>query len=145
MRKQLEDFLINITDFYPISSNKNYNNVIAQSVDYLMEFCCGKEIDFKKARNYIFDNYKFKGFPDLALLKESLLNSEVIKFKHCEDEGGLVVVTLPTGKIFTFEISAFGKSLDDIKKQVVSNYGNVQIRTYPKGTVMIGTTIIQPE
>lgn len=145
MRKQLEDFLINITDFYPISSNKNFDNVIAQSLDYLLQFCCGKEIDFKKARNYVFENYKFKGFPDLAILKESLLNAEIIKQKYCKDEGGLVVVTFPTGKIFTFEISPLGKPLEEIKKQVIAKYGNVQIKTYPKGTVMIGNTIVLPD
>ena len=145
MRKQLEDFLINITDFYPISSNKNFDNVIAQSLDYLLQFCCGKEIDFKKARNYVFENYKSKGFPDLALLKESIICSEIKKTKTCEDEGCLVVLRTGGNHIYGFKVSTTGRSLEDIKKDATARFGNVKVETYPKGSVLIGDKVFLPD
>lgn len=145
MRKQLEDFLISITDFYPIASSKNFDNVIAQSLDYLLQFCYNKEIDFKKARDYIFEHYKFKGYPDMPLLKESILSSEIKKIDTCKNEGCLVVIRTGGNHIYAFEISATGRSLEDIKKDATARFGNVKVETYPKGSVLIGDKVILPD
>lgn len=61
-----------------------------------------------------------------------------------DDTGCLVVVTLPNGTMYPFEITSFGDSLETIKKTIVSKYGNVQIRIYPKGSVLIGKKVILP-
>lgn len=144
MRKQLEDFLINLTDFYPITSTKSYDNVIAQAVDYLMEFCYNKQIDFKKARNFVFENYKFKSFPDMALLKDAIQDSVIrIPYQGGTDDGCVVIITLPNGKMYDFEVCGFGNDIEALKSSIRSKHGNCQISTYPKGTVLIGNEIFR--
>ena len=142
MRKQLEDFLIDLTDFYPIPSSKSFDKVIALSIDYLLQFCLNKEIDFKKALNSIFDKYKFKSFPELSVIKESLLESEVKHYGYCKDEGVLVVIEIPGIATYNFEISPMGRDLDTVKKEIISKYGNAKVSIYPKGTVMVGQQIM---
>ena len=144
MRKQLEDFLMDIAEFYPIPTTKSYDKVISLSVDYLIEYCEGKYFDFKKARHALFEKYKFKGFPDLATIKECLREGEIQLEEHCKDEGGLAVVTIPNYGTYTFIISPAGRSVDEIKKQISFKYGNdYTMKIYPQGTVMIGDKIFE--
>lgn len=143
MRKQLEDFLIDLTEFYPIPNTKNFDKIISQSVDYLLQFCINKEFDFKKVRNAIFDRYKFKGFPDLALIKECLREGEVYKYKNCKDEGCLVVLRLPQGRIYSFEVATFGRSLEELKKDAATKFGNAKVEIYPCGSKLIGNRVMR--
>ena len=65
--------------------------------------------------------------------------------EYCENEiGRLVIATLPDGRMYSFEITTFGETLENIKKKMVHKYGNVQIKTYPKGTVLIGNKVFMP-
>ena len=144
MRKQLEDFLIDLTEFYPISDKRDFNKIISQSVDYLLQFCINKEIDFKKVRNIIFDTYKFKGFPDLPLIRDCLKAGEIQKYTNCKDEGCLVVIRAEK-HIYSFEIAPLGRSLEDIKKNASAMFENAKIEIYPKGSVLIGDTVVTPD
>lgn len=65
--------------------------------------------------------------------------------EYCENEvGRLVVATLPDGRLYSFEITKFGDTFEEIKKKMVHKYGNVQIKTYPKGSVLIGEKVFMP-
>lgn len=142
MRKQLEDFLIDLSEIYPISDSRNFDKIIGQYCDYLLQFCINKEIDFKKVRNAIFDQYKFKGYPDMPLIKDCLKVGEIKKFTTCKDEGCLVVMRLPEGGVYSFEITADAQhDLEYYKQDAAKRFGNVKVEIYPKGSVLIGTTV----
>lgn len=137
MRKQLEDFLIDVSEIYPISSKLNYESVIEQYTDYLLEFCINKQIDFKKAKHYIFENNQYRSFPDMRTFKESLFVAEITQYQQCKDEGALLVITLPSGYQYHFTVSARGKKLDKIKQECKRRYGECTYQFYPKGTVIL--------
>lgn len=137
MRKQLEDFLIDISEIYPISAKLNYEKVIEQYADYLLEFCINKQIDYKKAKHHIFDNYHYRNFPDMQTFKESLFVAEVTQYQQCKNEGALLVVTLPNGYQYRFTVSAIGNNQETIKKDVEKRFGNCNWQLYSKGTVII--------
>lgn len=145
MRKQLEDFLIDLSEIFPIASTKSFDKVIGMSVEYLLEFCAGKEFDFKKARHLIFDRYKFKNFPELSIVKDCILESEIKKYEHCENEGKLVVIKIPERNIiYSFEVNSSGRDIREIKNTIGKNLGKYEIEIYPKGTVLIGDKVFTP-
>lgn len=145
MRKDLENFLIDLSEIFPIEKNKNIEKVINEYTDYLLQFCLNKQIDFKKVKFAIYDKNKFNKFPDLTTLKECLQVGEITQYQQCKHEGALLVVTLPNGYKYEFTVSAIGKSIKEMKKSLKRRYGDCTIQFHPKGTVIIGDKIFQPE
>lgn len=145
MRKQLEDFLIDLAEIYPLERTKNFDKVIGHYTDYLLQFCIGKEIDFKKVKFAIFDRNKTNKFPDLYTIRECLFLGEVTQYQQCKNEGDLLVVTLPNGYQYEFTVSAIGKSIKEIQSSIKRRYNNCTFQFYPKGTVIIGDKIFVPE
>lgn len=143
MRKQLEDFLIDLSEVYPISESRNFDKIIGQYCDYLLQFCINKEIDFKKVRNKIFDTYKFKGFPDMPLIRDCLKAGEISKYINCKDEGCLVVIRAENN-IYSIEVAPFGRPIEDIKADAGKRFSNSKVEIYPRGSVLIGDKVITP-
>lgn len=143
MREQLENFLMDLSDIYPIPDTRNFDKIIGQYCDYLIQFCTNKQIDFTKVKNTIFDQYKFKGFPDMPFIKECLKTGEIQRYIASKDEGCLVVIRAEN-HIYAFEVAACGKNIEDIKKDASARFENSKIEIYPKGSVLIGEKVITP-
>ena len=144
MKQKISEFLFDISQTFPVRSGLNAEKVLEDTRTYLIGKCYKKEFDFDRAKSLLFDDYKQKTFPLPKEILAYLMQSEVKNYTRSEDEGCLVVATLPNGVMYSFEIAPFGRSAEEIKKQMVSNYGNVQIKTYPKGSVLIGKEVITP-
>lgn len=144
---KLFEFLRDLETFYPLNeSEEKVNKRLSSYVDILEGEIVksGKTYDYAKVLKHIQMNYRYKQFPSLPDILDFIKVGEVNEVIHGEDEGCLVVVTLPNGTIYPFEITTFGKSLDEVKKAIVAKHGNVQIKTYPKGSVLIGKEVITP-
>mgnify|MGYP007037000917 CR=1 FL=1 len=144
MRKQLENFLIDISEIYPIPTKLHYEKVIEQYTDYLHEFCFNKQIDFKKAKHYIYEHYQYRNYPDMQTIKDSLYTAEVTQYQQCVDEGALLVVTLPSGYKYRFTVSALGRKKETIEKDILRRFGECKYQFYPKGTIISGETVFTP-
>jgi hypothetical protein len=61
------------------------------------------------------------------------------------NEGALVVITLPNGVRYDFTVSGIGRPIENIKEEIKNKYGKYpEIKTYPKGTVIIGDKVFTP-
>ena len=144
MRKQLENFLIDLTEIYPLNTSKNFEKVIEEYTDYLLQFCENKEINFKRVKFAVFEKNKFKKYPDFSMLKECLAIGEMTQYQKCKNEGELLVITLPDGRKYQFIVSAVGKNIQDIKSSVKRRFGDCKYDFYPKGTVINGEKVFIP-
>lgn len=140
----LFEFLRNLEAFYPLNESEDkVNKRLSSYVDILEGEIVksGKKYNYDKVLKYIQMNYRYKQFPSLPDILEFMVQGEVKEIAECKDEGCLVVVTMPNGVKYPFEVAPFGKSVEEIKKHVISNYGNVEVRIYPKGTLLIGNEV----
>lgn len=141
MKQKLGEFLYELSQTYPMRGG-NPDVVLEDTRTYLVGYLYNKDIDFVQAKKLIFDNYESKTFPTPKVILGYLNQCEIKKYEHCADEGGLVVMTLPNGAMYSFIISGFGRSIESIKKKVIDKYGNVDIQIYPKGSILIGKTVV---
>lgn len=103
------------------------------------------EYDWKKVLQTIQRTYTYSKFPPLADIIKVLPECKIFKpYQECENEGGLVVITLPNGVKYDFIISGIGKPFETIKQEITEKYGNCDIQKYPKGTVIIGNQVFTP-
>lgn len=137
----ISEFLYDISQTYPVSRGVNAEKVLEDARTYLVGKLYKKVIDFDRAKTLIFDNYDKKTFPEPKVLLGYLNQCELKNYTTTGDDGSLVVMTLPNGVMYSFEIAPFGKSPEDLKKEITYKYGNVQVRTYPKGSVLIGKEV----
>lgn len=144
IRDELQDFLLDLSDFYPIEA-KRKDNVISQAVEFLLQYCLDHKIDWKKAKNEVFEAYTYKSFPDLALLRDSIKNSYIYETNIAKDEGGLMLVILPDGYIYEFVITNFGQNIEALKKRVYDRYGNCRVKIFPAGSTLIGKKVFLPD
>ena len=143
----LLDFLRELEGFYPLNeSEEKINKRLSSYVSILEKEITkrNKKYDFEKVLRNIQMSYKYKSFPSLPDILEFLNIGELKNVQHVQGEGSLAVITLPNGAIYPFEIAPFGNEIEEIKKRISRVYGNYQLRTYPKGSVMIGTEIVTP-
>lgn len=131
-------FLFDISQTYPVLRGVNAEKVLEDARTYLVGKLYKKEIDFDRAKRLIFDNYDKRTFPEPKVLYGFLSQCELKNYHTTADDGSLVVITLPNKAIYSFEVTSFGRNLEDIKKEIIHKYGNVQVKTYPKGSVLIG-------
>lgn len=143
MKQKVSEFLFDIAQTYPVRGG-NPDVVLEDTRTYLVGYLYNKDIDFVQAKKLIFDNYDSKTFPTPKVILSYLNQCEIKKYEHCEDEGGLVVITLPNGITYDFTVSGIGRPLDDITNEIHEKYGKCDIKTYPKGTVRIGNTFVLP-
>jgi len=137
------EFLIDLSQTYPVTRGVNAEKVIEDARTYLVGKLYKKEIDFQKAKTLIFDNYDKHIFPEPKLLYHYLAQCEVKNYSESEGEGNLVVMTLPSGRKYTFTICGIGNSIYSIKESVKEKYGEyLKVEIYPAGAVMVGNEII---
>ena len=137
-------FLADISQTYPVTRGVDEEKVIENARVYLVGKFYNKEIDFQKAKNLIFDNYDKRTFPEPKVLYGYLSQCEVKNYHSTADDGNLVVITLPNNMMYAFEITSFGHTIDEIKSSIIKKYGNVQVKIYPKGSVLIGRKVFTP-
>lgn len=102
-----------------------------------------KKYDYEKLMRIVGREWKNKYLPSTAWLVE--------KREQCKpensipaNEGELVVMRLPNGRIYSFTVTGFGRTLNDIRSKCSSIYGGCKVEIYPKGSVLVGTTVIEP-
>ena len=137
-------FLADISQTYPVTRGVDEEKAIENARVYLVGKLYKKEIDFEKAKTLLFDNYDKRIFPEPKVLYGYLSQCEVKNYHTTADDGSLVVMTLPNGRIYSFELTSFGHTIEEIKGALIKKYGNVQVRTYPKGSVLIGRDVVTP-
>jgi hypothetical protein len=143
----LFEFLRKLEAFYPLNeSQEKVDNRLSSYVDILEGEIVkrGKKYDYSKVLKHIQMNYRYKTFPSLPDLLDFLNIGEVRESINCKDEGCLVVIRLPESKVYAFEVAPFCRDLEDLKKDAASRFGNSKIEIYPKGSVLIGDTVITP-
>lgn len=145
---QIWEFVRELAFFFPLSGNDEHKNRIFDSyVENLEGICISNkcEYDWKKVLQTIQRTYTYQKFPPLADIIKVLPECKIFKpYQECTNEGALVVITLPNGVRYDFTISAIGRSLDSIKGEIKDKYGDCEIKTYPKGTVIIGDKVFTP-
>ena len=76
-----------------------------------------------------------------AMIKTNTL--KIYNYQASSDEGCLVTIQTPKA-LYAFEMCGFGKDIEEVKKEIAKNYGNSQIRTYSRGSVLIGREVFTP-
>lgn len=144
MKQKMGDFLMDISQTYPVLKGVNAEKVIEDTRTYLIGKFYNKEIDFDKAKTLLFDEYEKRIFPEPKTLYHYLSQCVINHYFVPEDNGCLVVMKLPQGRIYSFEVTSFGIPLEEIKKDAARRFGNAQISIYPKGSVLIDEEVITP-
>lgn len=146
VREELTNFLIDLSDFYQIPAGRK-ESIISQSVDFLLQFCLDKRINFAKVKNAVFNEYTYKTFPDLAFLRDCLKRGEIV-YENVKDEGSLILVRLPDGYVYSFEVHNNGRSFKEIENQLRERFkdiGEIKIKHFPKGTDYVNGKIYLPD
>lgn len=142
---QIWEFVRELAFFYPLSGTDEHKNKIFDSyVENLEGIAITNkcEYDWKKALQTIQRTYTYSKFPPLADIIKVLPQCKIIKpYQECRGEGSLIVITLPTGLMQSFTVSGVGKSIDSFKEDIKQRYGTCDIKTYPKGSVLIGKEV----
>lgn len=148
LKDDLGVFLVEVSKIYPIDSKQDYDSVIKQTLEYLFDYCKGKEIDLSQAKKYVFDNYSYKYFPEPAFLKEALTKN----VKHIEKEPEqqrLMLLILPDGYIYQYTVDdcVSDFQINDFRLKMIEKHGDrTQVNIYPKGSTLIGkNTVYIPE
>lgn len=143
----LFEFLRELEAFYPLNeAQEKVNKRLSSYVDILEGEIIkrGKKYNYEKVLKYIQMNYRYKQFPSLPNIMDFLNIGETRDVVNVKDEGCLVVMKIPQGRVYSFEIASFCKSIDEIKREASAKFGNAQISIYPKGSVLIGDKVITP-
>lgn len=143
MREQIKAFLTKLNLLFPLEG-KRIEPVLETYTDILLEKCLKTEYDFKKLTSYIVQNYKYQSFPTAKYILDCLPMAEIRHFESVTNEGDVIIVTLPSGMMYSFTVTGYGKELRDIKNKLQFHYGKCEINRYPKGTVLIGDRVIEP-
>lgn len=145
---QIWEFVRELAFFFPLSGTDEHKDRIFDSyVENLEGISISNkcEYDWKKVLQAIQRTYTYSKFPPLADIIKVLPECKIFKpYQECENEGGLVVITLPNGVKYDFIISGIGKPFETIKQEITEKYGNCDIQKYPKGTVIIGNQVFTP-
>lgn len=143
----LFEFMRSLEAFYPLNESEDkVNRRLSSYVDILEGEIVksGKKYDYEKILKHIQMNYRYKTFPSLPDILDFMEQGVIKEIVNCQDEGCLVVMKVAENNIYAFEVSPYGRKFEDIKKDAIARFGNVQITTYPKGSVLIGDTVITP-
>lgn len=144
---RLFEFLRDLEAFYPLNeSEEKVNKRLSSYVDILEGeiIKSGKNYDYSKVLKYIQMNYRYKTFPSLPDILDFMKVGEVYEVVECENEGDLVVITLPNGYMYSFTVHGTGQPLTEIIEKCKRAYGDCSIKQYPKGSVLIGKEVFLP-
>lgn len=142
------EFLEELAFFYPPNlkdeeKKRLYSSYVENLEGIVISNKC--EYDWKNVLQAIQRTYTYSKFPPLADIIKVLPECKKAKpYQECADEGTLIVITLPTGVRYDFTVTSIGRTLSSIKEEIKDKYGDCEVQTYPKGTVIIGNTVILP-
>ena len=143
---QIWEFVRELAFFFPLSGTEEHKNKIFDSyVENLEGIVISNkcEYDWAKVLKAIQRTHAFSKFPSLAEIIKCLPEGKITKpYQECEGEGSLVVMTLPSGRKYTFTVSAIGRPIGVIKDEITKKYGGCKVEIYPAGAVMVGNEII---
>ena len=143
-KQEIVDFLKKLNSIFPIEG-KRVEAVFDTYTDILLERCLKKEYDAKKLLSRIAQEHKYSYFPTVKLILEQLPYAEIVHYWDAPpNEGALIVLTLTNGVIYAFTVTDFGKTVQELKADYRKKYGECEIKMYPKGSVLIGNTVIEP-
>lgn len=128
---------MDISQTYPVTRGVNAEKVIEDARTYLVGKFYNKELDFKKAKTLIFDNYDKRTFPEPKVLYSYLSQCEVKHYNEAQDEGALIVVIYANGMKHAFTVCSEGVSL----KQLKEKNPDCVVEKYPPGSVLIGKKV----
>ena len=141
------EFLQELECFFPLNETEE---TVRKRIVFYTEILegevkkTGKSYDYRQITRWFLKHYKYKTFPGLANIIEALTYGEV-KTQSCKDEGALLIITLTSGLKYGFTVSPIGKSINELKADIMRKFGNCSFKFYPKGTVIIGDKIFLPE
>lgn len=147
IKDELGMLLLDISNMYPIEGKRNFDDVIKQTVDYLFDCCKGRDLNINQVKKYIFDNYKYKTFPEPAFLKEAVLSNSK-ESEQEEKQYRLMLLILPDGYIYQFAVddNITDAQLEDFRIKKIKNHGDkTQVNVYPKGSTLIGKKVYLPD
>lgn len=143
-RQEIADFLHKLNSIFPIEG-KRVDAVFDTYTDILLEKCLKKEYDAKKLLSRIAQEHKYSYFPTVKLILEQLPYAEIVHYGDIPpNEGALIVLTLTNGVIYAFTVTNSGKTMQELKADARRRFGECEIKMYPKGSVLIGNTVIEP-
>lgn len=145
-KTDFSQFLMDVSQIFPISSSRTKERVWELTTDYVWWKIAKKEIDYKKAINWLIDNHKKNGFfPEPSLIADALKNAEIKPiYRESVADGALLVVTLSSGQVYEFTVSNVGKHIDALKANIRQKFGDCTYKFYPKGTLIIGGQVFMP-
>ena len=145
---QIWEFVRELAEFFPLTGTEEHQNKIFDSYVENLEGICIKnkcDYDWKKVLRAIQCTYTYSKFPPLADIIKCLPECRMYKpYVESVDEGSLIAITLPNGRIYDFTVCGFGKPIGVIKDEINKKFGNCTVKKYPKGTVRIGNDFILP-
>lgn len=146
---QIWEFLRELAIFFPLSGSEERQNKIFDSyAENLVDITtCDKKYDYdwKKVLQIIQRTYTYQRFPSLADIINCLPEARIYKpYQESEYDGRLVVITLPNGYKYSFTTHGTGKPIHQIQESLKDKYGTIKTEIFPKGSVLIGNTVIKP-
>jgi hypothetical protein len=145
LKDELGMFLVEISKMFPVDNKRDYDNIIKQTIEYLWDYCKGKDINLTNAKRYVYDNYTYKSFPEPSFLKDAIMKNVVIKsttVKNC----GLLLLRLPDGYVYDFTMTDFGTSLEELQNKAKDKYGEgVKVKLFPKGSEYVNGKVWLPD
>ncbi len=143
---RLFEFLRDLEAFYPLNESEEKVDKRIASYAEIIEgeiIKKGGEYDFSKMLRHIQTHYTFKTFPSVPYLLELLPDFKIKNISNVKNEGELVIMTLPNGKKYAFTVTNFGLTDKNIEEKAKRKWGYVDIKRYPKGTVLIGNEVYE--
>jgi hypothetical protein len=149
LKDELGVFLVEISKMFPVDNKRDYDSIIKQTLEYLWEYCKGKDISLTDAKRYIFDNYSYKSFPEPSFFKETLKNNIIYKetTETISEEKRMMLLILPDGYIYEFRIDDgfTPEQIEQFRKEKIKKHGDkTQVNVYPKGSTIIGNKVFIP-
>lgn len=142
--EEIINFLTKLNSIFPME-NKRVDTVFETYTDVLLEKCHAKEYDLKKLLSLIVQDAKYMTFPSLKTILGFLPTAEIVHYsKPVANADSLIVLTLPSGFMYSFLVGAEGKTFKELKSDCMRRFGECEIKMYPKGSVLIGNTVIEP-
>lgn len=146
----LKEMLFELSEFYPIKGKdekEDKKKIINRYHDLIKGYILNKDYNWDKVLTNIQINRKYSTFPTVHDIIENLPQFEKKKeYIADKDEGAVLVVELPSGYKYQFEVSNVAKkNFSQLKAELHRRFGDFKLKKYPKGTVIIGDTVFEPD
>lgn len=136
-------FLTKLFALYPPECNSDdkfsfYSDVLSSDEEY----------DYNELMRIVGREFKYKYTPSTSWLIEQRERCRIEKKIENEtpvNEGEVIIMKLPSGMMYSFTVTGYGKHLTEIEGRLKGQYGECVVTRHPKGTTLIGTRIFEPD